>query len=586
MDSTRPEPIATTVLPPFSRDLYGVEGRLSAIGGGHIGGKAAGLVRARDILARAFPEGEWLGVRIDVPALAVLGTDVFDAFLARNDLAGALADPDLSDERIAHDFQRTDFPSEALGDLRALAAQAKTPLAVRSSSLLEDATHEPFAGIYATKMVPNNQPEPDVRFKKLLEAVKLVYASTFFREARGYRAMAHRGADEEKMAVVIQEVVGLRHQNRFYPTVSGVGRSWNWYPTGPARAEQGVLNLALGLGRQIVDGGRCWTYCPAHPRVDPPFTIRDLLHQTQTRFWAVNMGAPPAFDPTQEAEYLVHAEISEAEMDGSLEFVASTYDAAGDRIVMGIGRDGPRIVNFAPVLKMPGHPLPDLARELLDACGRETGEDVEIEFAVTMDPLKREPARLGLLQVRPIVVTRDVVDLRREDLVGDRVVVGSDQVLGNGVLEGIADVVYVRPDRFEPQATRRIAVEIASLNRKLAEADRPCVLIVFGRVGSTDPWLGIPVDWGQISQAKVLVEATTPEMNVDLSQGSHFFHNVTNLRIPFFTVRHDGRHRIRWDLLDAHPVESETEHVRHVRFETSLRVAVDGRQGFGKIEIT
>lgn len=578
-----PSPTPASGLPAFARDLYAPPGRLSAIGSGFVGGKAAGLLGARRILDAAFPEGEHLEVRVDVPALAVVATDVFDTFLARNDFSDVLDDPETPDERIAHAFQRGDFPPEVLGDLRSLALQAKTPLAVRSSSLLEDATHEPFAGVYTTKMIPNHEPSPDARFRRLVEALKLVYASCFFREARGYRAMAHRTAGEERMAAIVQEVVGLRHQDRFYPTISGVGRTWNWYPSGPARPEQGVVSLALGLGRQIVEGGRCWTYCPAHPQVDPPLTIRDLLQQTQTSFWSVNMGAVREYDPTTETEFLLESDLAAAGMDGSLEFVASTYDAPNDRIVMGIGRKGPRIVNLAPQLKMPGNPLNDVIRAVLDACERETGEDVEIEFAITLDPLKREQPRLGLLQVRPIVVSREVVELRREDLVAEDVLVGSDRVLGNGVRDGIGDVVYVKPEAFTKERTRQIAGEVAAVNRKLAAEGRKCVLVVFGRIGSTDPWLGIPVDWGQITQAGAIVEATTPEMNVDLSQGSHFFHNVTNLEIPFFTVKHEGPHRIRWDRLANLTAETETEYVRHVRLPVLVRV--DGRHGLGLIRI-
>lgn len=577
-------PTRAEVLPRFTRDLRSAEGRFSSIGGGVLGGKATGLLAARDILARTFPGGERGGIRVDVPALAVIGSEVFDAFLARNELADYLDDASLSDERIAHAFLGANFPTEFLGDLQTLAAAAHTPLAVRSSSRLEDATHEPFAGIYATKLVPNNQPAADSRFRKLIEAVKFVWASTFFREARGYRAMAHRSSGEEKMAVILQEVVGHRYEDRFYPAISGVGRTWNWYASGAARPEDGVIQLALGLGRQVVNGGKCWTYSPARPAVAPPFTMRDMLWQTQTTFWAVGMGAPPEYDPTCETEYLEKSDLQVAEMDGSLSLIASTYDSTDDVIRMGLDGKGARVLDFAPILKLPGSGLKDVIHEVLLACRRETGKHVEIEFAITVDPLERESARFGLLQVRPIATSPRVVDLHNEDIIDERVLVRSDSVLGNGVTDQVTDIIYVRPDVFDKGATRQIATEIGELNRQLAAEGRDCILVVIGRLGSSERWLGIPVDWGQISQAKVIVEATTPEMNVDLSQGSHFFHNLTSLQILFFTVKHSGPYVIRWDLLEAADAFRETKHLRHLRLPEPLKVRVDGRRAFGTIE--
>jgi phosphoenolpyruvate synthase/pyruvate phosphate dikinase len=288
-----------------------------------VGGKAHGLVRAAGALESSLPGGTFRGITVNVPSLVVLATDVFDAFLRRNDLEEATSGA-LADNRIASAFQRADFPSELVGDLRGLIEKVNSPLAVRSSSLLEDALHEPFAGVYGTKMIPNNQPDPSARFKLLIDAVKFVYASTFFREARGYRSLAGRDRTEEKMAVIIQEVVGQRLCDRFYPTISGVARSLNYYPVPPARPEQGVVELALGLGKTIVDGSPCWTCSPAHPNAAPPYTLSDLPKLTRTEFWAVNMGRQPAFDPLTEEEYLVRAGLREAELDGSLFPVAST----------------------------------------------------------------------------------------------------------------------------------------------------------------------------------------------------------------------------------------------------------------------
>ncbi|MCB2229479.1 PEP/pyruvate-binding domain-containing protein [bacterium] len=576
------EPLQASDIPAFDRDRFGREEAVSAIGAGAIGGKATGLANAQKMLRERFPEGRWQGIEINVPTLAVLATGLFDAFMQRNNLWEIVRE-EQPDHRIANAFLRAEFPSELVGDLRALVEKTTTPLAVRSSSMLEDATFEPFAGIYATKMIPNNQPDADTRFRKLIEAVKFVYASTFFAEARGYMAATGRAHEEEKMAVVIQEVVGLRYQDRFYPTISGVAKSYNFYPSGKAKPEQGVVSLALGLGKTIVDGSRCWTYSPAFPKADPPLTIRDLLNQTQKQFWAVNMGQPSAYDPMTETEYLLQAELSDAEYDDTLRDVASTYQPENDRVVIGTSRPGPRIVNFAPIIRMDDIKLNALVVDLLKYSEESLGTEVEIEFAVTIDPLRREPVRFGFLQVRPIVVSLESIELTDEDMAGPNVIAASEKVLGNGTIDSLTDIVYVKPEVFAKEKTRVIAGEIALINRALQAEGRHCILVFFGRLGSSDPWLGIPVDWGQISTARVMVEATLPDMDVELSQGSHFFQNMTSLQICYFNIHHAGRHQVNWDLLNAGPVVAETEHVRHVRLQRPCTVKVDGRTSRGVI---
>jgi len=579
--STDHKPIDANELPMFSRSEFAEDSSISAIGTGGVGGKAAGLVAASRVLADAFPDGSYESIAVRIPRLAVLATDVFDVFVERNGLA-PLAEADEDDERIALAFQQADFPAEFVGDVRALVEASRTPLAVRSSSLLEDATNEPFAGIYETKMIPNNQPDPSIRFAKLLEAIKFVYASTWFRSARGYREMAGRHWTEEKMAVVVQEVVGRKLSDRYYPTVAGVARSWNYYPTGRAKPEEGVIDLALGLGKTIVDGETSWTYSPAHPNLNPPVTISELLKFSQTRFWAVNLGKPPVFDPVRETEFLVQGDLADADFDGTLVKVASTYSPESDRIVMGIGRPGPRVLDFAPIIRMNDIPLTGLVTSLLTSCEKALDTEVEIEFALDLDPLRRDPPTFGFLQVRPIVVSREQVELSEADLEGG--IVAATRVMGHGRIDTVQDVIYIRPDVFSKEFNTRIAAEIASLNTALAEAGRDYMLVTFGRLGSSDPWLGVPVNWGQISRARVIVEATTPDFDVELSQGAHFFHNMTSLGIFYFTVPHSSRYPIDWEWLDHQPVEAETEHVRHVRLEKPLLVRVDGRKGLGTIE--
>ncbi|MBZ5613827.1 MAG: PEP/pyruvate-binding domain-containing protein [Acidobacteriia bacterium] len=569
-------------LPIFDRKFWDGTFRCTQIGSASLGGKANGLVFIKDLLAKRIDAKSFPDVDINVPTMAVIATDRFDQFIAQNRLAGLPFD-EMPDDRIAHAFQKCDLPVELVGDLRALIIQVKTPLAIRSSSLLEDALERPFAGVYATKMIPNNQPDPDARFRRLMEAVKFVYASTYFREARDYIRTTGTKPGEEKMAVIIQEVVGQRRGDRFYPDISGVARSYNFYAFEPARPEDGVVTLALGLGKTIVDGGIAWTFSPAYPEKPPPFaTVQELVKGTQTEFWAVNMGKPPAYDPVSETEYMVHGNLADAEADEALSLLASTYDPERDRIVPGIGSRGPRILNFAPMLVRDEFPLNDLVKALLKASEKTVKAKVEIEFAVTFQGRRgeRPRARLGFLQVRSMVVSDQVVDVNLSD---PRAIVGSDMVMGNGTTDDIQDIVFVRLDKFSPLHTPAIAQQLESVNRELRQQHRPFLLIGFGRWGSSHPSLGIPVDWSQISGARAIVEATLPEMNVELSQGSHFFHNLSSFRASYFMVQHGSRPGINWDWLNRQPLVYETEFIRHVRPTERLSVRVDGRTAKGVI---
>src|ERR1039457_6816525 len=474
-------------LPVFDRKFWDGTFRCTQIGSGSLGGKAKGLVFIKDLLAKRINASSFSDVDINVPTMAVIATDCFDQFIAQNRLA-ALPFEEMPDDRIAQAFQKCDLPVELLGDLRALNVQVKTPLAVRSSSLLEDALNRPFAGVYATKMIPNNQFDVDTRFRLLVEAIKFVYASTYFREARDYIKTTGRDPSEEKMGVIIQEVVGRRHGDRFYPDVSGVARSYNFYPSGPARPEDGVASLALGLGKTIVDGGVSWTFSPAYPKNPPPFgSVQELLRGTQTEFWAVNMGKPPAYDPVSETEYLVRAGLKDAEADGVLRFLASTFDPSRDRVIPGLGTNGPRILDFAPLLVWEQSSLNEVIKTLLKAADETMGANVEIEFAVTIRADRDEAlrARLGFLQVRPMVVSEQSVEVTVEDLADPHAIVASEMVMGSGVTDDIHDIVFVRPENFSVMQTPAIAQQLDVINRQLSEQHRPFSLIGFGRWGSS-----------------------------------------------------------------------------------------------------
>jgi len=571
-------------VPPFERVFFQSGESFMRIGEGGFGGKATGLIEAREILEANLKPDDFPRVRIDIPTTTVLTTELFDAFMERN----ALYETALSgapDDRIAHAFQGGDLPVEYVGDLRALVEQtAGRPLAVRSSSLLEDALAHPFAGIYETKMIPNNQADPNARFKRLTEAIKFVYASTFFRSAVSYIKAVDKSPREEKMAVIVQEVVGENHGDRFYPHLSGVCRSYNYYRTGPAKPEEGVVNLALGLGKTIVDGGVSWAYSPAHPKARPPFaTTGELMKNTQLRFWAVNLGKPGSYDPTRETEYLLEGSLEDADYDDTLRVLASTYDASRDRLSPGVGVKGPRVLDFAPVLGLELWPVNAVLRHLLDVFARATQTAVEIELAMTFPRKGEGDARLAFLQVRPMLVSRERVEVDEETGAEPDLFLYSQRVMGNGVVDSIRDIVYVKPDSFEARNTPAIAGELEAFNRRLQMDRRPYLLIGFGRWGSSDPWLGTPVNWGQISGAKVIVESTLEGMNVEPSQGAHFFHNISSFRVSYFTVHHEGGPGIDWDWLSTLPTAHETDLVRHVVLERPLMVKVDGRTGRGAI---
>ncbi|MBN2416423.1 hypothetical protein JXO52_11305 [bacterium] len=571
-------------IPPFIRKEFTGQEAVTMIGSGDIGGKASGLLSLAAAVAGSAVPAQFAGAVIDIPRFTVIATDFFDQFMAENTLSPFTRD-DLPDERIAHHFQLADLPANLAGDLWALTLNTHVPLAVRSSSLLEDSLKQPFAGIYATKMIPNNQPDAETRFARLTEAIKFVYASTFFKNARNYRRATGSGVRDEKMAVIIQEVAGLPRHMRFYPDISGVIRTYNPYPFGSADPESGIVTLALGLGKTIVDGGVSWSFSPDYPAAPPPCgSTTELLKQTQTSFWAVNMAKSPGADPLRETEFLLHLGLRDAEYDNVLPLLASTYDPASDTVYIGTGRAGPRILNFGPLLQLNDLPFTGIISAVSHTCRTLAGGHVEIEFAATINKQESRPLRFSLLQMRKTAIPADSVNYEIFDTAGAALIV-SERILGNGVRDNIRDIVFVRPDTFDFSRSREAAREIALLNDRLVNENRPYILIGFGRWGSSDPWLGIPVNWSQISGASVIVECDHPERSIDFSQGSHFFHNVSNLNILYFSVRPGISGRIDWDwLMHQLPCHSSPL-VQHIRLGTPLRTAASFRQRKGVVVV-
>ncbi len=566
----------------FKRKLLEPSEEFNFLGSGSFGGKANGLAFIKNIIENNIDPSEFPQIEINIPRLTVIRSDYFQTFLKRNNLY-EIAFSNISDERIAIAFQRADLPDEIVSDLRTLMSRVDSPLAIRSSSILEDDESEPFAGVYATKMIANNEEKIEDRLQKLIEAIKFVYASTFFKVAKDYMLASSHSLDEERMAVIIQEVVGERYNDRFYPEISGIARSFNYYPIGQTKPENGVVNLALGLGKAIVDDDITWCYSPKEPKAVPLFANpKNMLKNTQTEFWAVNMENNIQYDPINETEYLVKSNLSDAEYDGTLRLCASTYDSVSEKIVMGAGNDGPRVINFAPLLISNEFKYNLFIQRLLKFCEEAYKKPIEIEFAITFNEKDRK-ARFGFLQIRPMTASSEIVEITSEDLLSENALLASNNVMGNGIRNDILDVVFVKPEQFESEHTKIIANELELMNKKLFGDSKPYVIIGFGRWGSSDPWLGIPVEWGQIAGAKIIVESSLPGINVELSRGSHFFHNLNAFKVSYFSIHHEGLYFIDWDWLNDQELVSESRFVKHVTLKSPLMIKVDGRTGSGVI---
>jgi CheY-like chemotaxis protein len=556
------------------------------IGSGSLGGKARGLAFVRHLLRKSRITRRYPGIRISVPPAVVLATDVFDQFVVENNLLDfALHCED--DDEIQRMFLAAPLSTALNEDLKSFLAEVNHPLAVRSSSLLEDSQYQPFTGVYETFMLGNQQANPEERLTALSEAIRRVYASTFSRHAKAYvRATPYR-LEEEKMAVILQQVVGTPHGQRFYPDFSGVVRSRNFYPVPPMTFEDGIAAVALGLGRAVVDGGKCLTFCPRYPQNLVQFSsVEDILANSQSEFWALELDGASEGRPGHWHER--RFSLGAAETDGTLQAVASTYSRDNHAVYDGVSRAGTRIVTFAPMLKLGTFPLAEILDDLVRAGEDALGNPVEIEFAVRLPqqagPLSGHVAEFGFLQIRPLTLARDSEDLALDDVQPERLICLSSKVLGNGCIENLHDIVVVDAQRFERSRSQEVAKAVAHFNRLLNVENRPYLLIGVGRWGSNEPWLGIPVEWDEISGARVIVEAGFRDFRVTPSQGSHFFQNLTAFRIGYFTVNPDaGEGSVDWQWLTEQPAVEEEGCVRHLQFAEPIRVVMNSRASQGVI---
>jgi CheY-like chemotaxis protein len=553
------------------------------IASGSLGGKARGLAFVRHLLHKRRFSRRFPNVSVTVPPATVIATDAFDKFLAENSLLD-FAIHETDDAEIQQRFLDASLPASLTQDLRAFLAEAHYPLAVRSSSLLEDSQYQPFTGVYETFMLGNQSEDHDFRFHQLSEAIKLVYASTFSRHAKAYVSATPFRLEEEKMAVILQQVVGSAFGTRFYPDFSGVARSRNFYPVPPMAFEDGIAAVALGLGRTVVNGGKCLSFCPRYPANLVQFSsAEDFLNASQTEFWALSL-KPHSDGGTDCNLHEVSFTLDVAEADGTLDAVGSTYSADNDRITDGLGRAGVRLVTFAPILKYGAFPLAALLDQLVGDGESAFGQPVEIEFAVRLPRQAGEVAQFGFLQIRPLVLSHETEEMHMEGVEKERIMAQSGKVLGNGRIANLQDVVLVNSQRFERAQSQDVARHVAYFNAKLAAENRPYLLMGVGRWGSTDPWLGIPVEWDEISRARVIVEAGFRDFRVTPSQGSHFFQNLSAFRVGYFTVNPDlGEGTVDWDWLAVQPAVEERGCVRHIRLAGPVTVLMNGHSGTGMI---
>ncbi len=571
----------------FKKESFDPQTSFARLGGGSLGGKARGLSFVNTLITNYGLTNHYYkqGIQILVPPSVVLGTDVFDWFLDENDLREFALSSNDDDEIVQRFISATKFPGDIVSNLLDFLELVKWPLAVRSSSLLEDSQYHPFAGVYQTYMIANQHPNKLIRLNELLNAIKRVYASTFFQGAKQYMKVTSYRLEEEKMAVIIQKLVGARYKNRFYPTFSGVAKSYNFYPSPPQKPEDGIASVALGLGRMVVDGGNVVKFSPKYPQHISQFsTTKSFLRNTQHKFYALDFDAhqPESSKTFDEAVHLFP--LKAAEEDGTLYYVGSTYVHDEDRIVDGLSRPGARLVSFAPILKHKVFPLAEILERLLELGSWGMGTPVEIEFAVNMQPNEKGLKEFGLLQMRPLVLKRELEQIRIEDCNPANLICSSNNVLGHGIIKDIYDIVYVDYFKYERAKSRQVAEEVSKLNAKLIKENRPYVLIGVGRWGTLDPWLGIPVNWEQISGAKAIVETSFKDFMVEPSQGSHFFQNLTSFLVGYFTVnqfKNEGF--IDWEWLNKQSPEESFEFTFHIHVKKPLKVIMNGRKHQGVI---
>ena len=570
------------VVAVYQKERFDEYSNFARIGDGSLGGKGRGLAFIGSMVKR-YPKFEHENFVVTIPKTVVICTDIFDEFMETNELY-PVALSDIEDEAILKYFLRASLPTRLIEDLMAFFEVVKGPIAVRSSSLLEDSHYQPFAGIYSTYMIPKLEDKYEM-LRVLSDAIKAVYASVFYRDSKAYMTATSNLIDQEKMAVVLQEVAGNCYNDHFYPTLSGVARSLNFYPIGNEKAEDGIANIALGLGKYIVDGGQTLRFSPRHPHNILQMSTMDFaLRETQTRYYALDLKNMTEQFSVDDSFNLLRLNLKDADADGALKYIVSTYDPYDQIIRDGYYPGGRKILSFVNILQHDVFPLADTLTQILSVGQTEMGRPVEIEFAMNIDPKDPSQATFYILQIRPIVDNKEVME---EDLTlveQTDTLLSSTSVLGHGLVNDVQDIIYVKTGAFSSSNNQLIAYEIEKMNRQFTGQEKSYVLVGPGRWGSSDSWLGIPVKWPHISNARVIVECGLENYRVDPSQGTHFFQNLTSFGVGYFTInpfKGDG-----WfdeEYLNSLPAVEETEYIRHVHFDKPIVIKMDGKRGLGVV---
>lgn len=570
------------VIAVFEKDRFDEFSNFARIGNGSLGGKGRGLAFLGNIVKTHLELNDATNFPVVLPKTVVLCTDIFDSFMEINNLY-PLALSDTSDEEILQKFLQAKLPEVLNEDFLAFFEAIKSPLAIRSSSLLEDSYYQPFAGIYTTYMVPDL--EDKQRMLRLVnDAVKAVYASVFYAGSKAYMAATQNLIDQEKMAIVLQETVGTRYENRFYPTMSGVTRSLNFYPIGHEKAEEGIVNLALGLGKYIVDGGSNLRFSPYHPNNILQLSSIDFsLRETQRQFYALDLENIDSEFSIDDDFNLLKLNVNDVLSDEALKYIVSTYDPTDQTIYDGFYEGGRKIISFANILQHDLFPLAKTLQKILRIGQEEMGRAIEIEFAVNV--LNREKAVFYLLQIRPIVQNKEVINEDLSLIPIEDTILTSNNALGNGIIDDVYDVIYVKTDNFSASNNQLIVYELEKLNKQFTNENRGYVLVGPGRWGSSDSWLGIPVKWPHVSNARLLVESGLENYQIEPSQGTHFFQNLTSFGVGYFTINSFINNGGTFDesYLNSQPAIFETKFIRHVRFKQPIVIKINGKKKYGVV---
>jgi DNA-binding response OmpR family regulator len=572
------------IIAKFDKTSFDEYQIFSRIGEGSIGGKARGLAFINRIIKNNKLFNKFPDVLITIPRTVVLSTDIFDEFMDHNNLY-SVALSDLPDEEILNRFINAELPGHVYQDFYAfLAVSRNFPIAVRSSSKLEDSHYQPFAGVYSTYMIPR-LPDNKLMVKMLSDAIKEVYASVYYKASKAYMTATANVIDEEKMGIILQEICGNRHGDIYYPTLSGVARSINYYPIGSEKAEDGIVNMAFGLGKLIVEGGLSLRFSPKYPKKvlqlsSPETALRD----TQKEFCALDLNINSFIPSTDDGVNIMKIDIKDLNNEAAMRYVASTYDRNNNMLRDGIMHPGKRVMTFAGILQHKTFPLADILTTLLEIGQREMNNPIEVEFAANLETPAGTPKIFNFLQLRPIVHTEEAQHINLEHVVKEDTIVYSESALGNGLFRGIHDIVYVKPESFNAANNKSVALQIEKINSSFTKQGISYVLIGPGRWGSTDPWLGIPVKWHQISGVRIIIESGLKNYRIDPSQGTHFFQNLTSFRVGYFTINpyiNEGFYDVEF-LNGLKPVY-EDEQIRHIRFDAPMDIMIDGRKHKGVI---